>query len=836
MGGKILVRTSRHSVWLASALATVWPVIGEAQLAAAAPAAIAERGVTEGEPADMLADIVVTAQRREESLQRVPIAITALNAEALQSRRVTTIENLSGLAPSLTIGTASSGSSPTISLRGIGSGASQAAIDPKVALYLDGVYIGRSIGSIFGLADLERVEVLRGPQGTLFGRNATAGAISLITAPPTGEFSVSQLASYGNYDALRLRTVVNLPALGPLSIKVAYLHDEIAGDVRNLLAGQTIDVRPRDPRFGPFTYAARLGERNEDAIQVGARLDLESVVLDYRFDHTDSRTTARAQQILSKLSDGGGTLAAGLIDLQALTGGITNFSPDRLDAVAAGTSREHTTVSGHSLTATWHASDAITFKSITAFRQLKQRPFIYDLAGSAGLRFTLQQFYALLAGDIAGVVTAPPPGINDNLNTLIVARDQRQKQFTQELQFVLSTDKIDLTAGVFYFKEKAPTTDVSGVFQPIVNGVASAYPDITLPNGTVIPGLDSIFGSGVTASRTNNDSLAAYAQATYRVTERFDLTGGIRITKDNRRTELVSISGSNGSTLTPGTYTNSYRRVNFTAIAGYRPADQINLYAKVATGYVAGGVVSAIPFGPESLVSYEIGLKSQLWNNRVRLNIAAFYQDYKDLQVQSFTNGVLGFSNAGAARIPGFEVEFTAIPVRGLTINGGLGYSEFNFKEYKQVLSDRISYDVAEFARAPYFSKLTLQFGAAYEFPELAGGGRPFLRIDPQYRSSFFLTSYPASITSVQAAQISAGNISSAIAAQEKLNRVEGFWLVDGRIGIAKLPLGGIDAELSLWGQNLFDVRKATFGASVISLTGQFSRGRTYGVELTARF
>ena len=822
--------TSRQLLWLGSALATL------ALSSVASAQEAANSGLTPTQPTEGLADIVVTAQRREESLQRVPVAVTAFNAQALEDRRVTTIENLSGLAPSLTVGTASAGTSPTISLRGIGSGASQAAIDPKVAVYLDGIYIGRSIGSIFGLADLERVEVLRGPQGTLFGRNATAGAISLVTSAPTGEFGVSQLVSYGNYDAFRSRTVLNLPALGPLSVKIAYLHDEIKGDVRNLIGGQTIDTRPRDARFGPFTYADRLGDRNEDAVQVSARLDLDNVLLDYRFDYTDSRTTARAQQILSKLSDGGGSLAGGLIDLQPLTGGITNFSTRRLGAVAAGTSREHTTVSGHSLTATWTPSDAVTIKSITAFRRLNQRPFIYDLAGSGGIRFTLAQFYALLAGNIGGVIGATPPGPTDNINTLIVARDQRQKQFTQELQFVYDSEAIDFTAGLFYFKERAPTTDVSGVFQPIIGGVAPAFPDIVLPDGTVTPGLDRIFGSGVTSSKTNNDSKAAYAQLTYHIGERFDLTGGIRVTEDKRRTELISISGSNGSVLQPGTYKNSYRRVNFTAIAGYRPSDEVNIYAKVATGYVAGGVVSAIPFDPESLTSYELGLKSQFWGNRLRLNIAAYYQDYKDLQVQSFNNGVLGFTNAGSAKIPGVEVEFTALPLPGLTINGGFGYSDFKFKNYIQSLSDRVPYDVADFARQPYYSKLTTQLGAEYRLAEMGSGGQPFIRIDSQYRSSFNLTAYPAGISSTQAAAIQAGNMPANIAAQEEINRVKGFWLVDGRVGVADLPLGPTEVNLSLWGQNLFNVHKTTFGASVISLTGQFSRGRTYGLELSARF
>lgn len=139
---------------------------------------------------DGIEDIVVTAQRREESLQKVPVAITALTAETLDNSRALNINNLSGLAPNVQIETQGLQSTPAITIRGVLSGASDNAVDPKVGIYLDGVYIGRSVGAIFDLADLSRVEVLRGPQGTLFGRNSTGGAISLISAAPTGEFGI----------------------------------------------------------------------------------------------------------------------------------------------------------------------------------------------------------------------------------------------------------------------------------------------------------------------------------------------------------------------------------------------------------------------------------------------------------------------------------------------------------------------------------------------------------------------------------------------------------------------------------------------------------------------
>ena len=221
-----------------------------------------------------LEEIIVTAQKREQNLQNVPIAVTALNAQTLNMFRVTNTEDLSNLAPNLNIQNQGRGTIPQINIRGVSSGVSAAEVDPKIATYLDGVYIGRTIGSIFDMADIERVEVLRGPQGTLFGRNATGGAISITTSAPTGEFGLSQDISVGNLNAQRFRTILNLPSMGPLSVKLSYLYDKNDGYSDNLIAGRTLDLRLRNPDMGVLTYAENLGSKNVEAFMLAANLDL----------------------------------------------------------------------------------------------------------------------------------------------------------------------------------------------------------------------------------------------------------------------------------------------------------------------------------------------------------------------------------------------------------------------------------------------------------------------------------------------------------------------------------------------------------------------------------
>jgi iron complex outermembrane recepter protein len=785
---------------------------------------------------DQLADIIVTAQRREESLQKVPVAVTAIGAEQLDQLRVTNVRNLAGLAPSLQINTQGLQSNPTIIIRGVASGTSNNAVDPKVGIYLDGVYIGRTVGSIFDLSDIQRVEVLRGPQGTLFGRNATSGAISLVTAAPSGEFGVRGSVSYGNYDAKRAKLSVDLPAFGPLSLKFSYLHDEIEGDYKNLLGGRTLDLRQRDPSFGVQRIADRLGGRNVDGVGVAARLELGDLTADYRFDYTDARATGRAVQSFGVIPDASGQLLGPIIGLQPLFGGVTNISTDRLTTVANASSTEHVVTQGHSLTLTYPVSDAITLKSITAYRKFRQDPNIYDLAASGGLRFTRLQLQTLLTG--SDPTTVPLPGPNDSFFSLLTSRSTSQKQFSQEFQLQLTSDAIDLTAGIFYFHENSPATDILGIFQPVANGVVldtstiGVIPNLPvgqLPfdiNGDGVidaadsnPSLDSIFGSGITRTRAINDSYAAYGQLTYHLTDTIDLTGGLRYTIDKRENRITAIAGGQGGQLGVGDYKVDYKKATWAAIVTWRPSDRMTAYGKVSTGYVAGGILSGIPYKPETLTAYELGLKTQSWGNRLRANVAVYYSDYKDLQTQNFINGRQFFDNAGKANIKGFEAEVDLVPVRGLTLSGNLSYTDFNYKTF--ILN---GVDVADVARTTYASKWQGRASAQYDSEDLGMGGRLSARVDARYRSKAPLVSTPFR------------DLSGNIANLENYAFTKAYWLVDGRIGLVDMPIGGGKVSLSAFVQNLFNEHYNPFGAPVLQLVTSYERGRTYGVELGFNF
>ncbi len=750
-----------------------------------------------------LEEIVVTAQRREENLQAVPIAVTALGTDMLQSFRVTDIQDLNGLAPNLLLIDQGVRSMPTVSIRGIQSGVSNNAVDPKVGMYLDGVYIGRALGSIFDIAEIERVEVLRGPQGTLFGRNATGGAISMITSSPTGEFGLKQDISFGSNDAFRARTNLNLPALGMLSVKFSYLHDEDSGTSDNLIGGQRIDLRPFDPDLGVLKYDDDLGSKDTDAFMVAARLaPSDELTVDYTFDYTDSNTVGNPSQMLGITGGQLSGMVQFINSLQPLYGGITNVSTKRLDDVAAATSVQPLEVFGHNLTVNWDISDEVNFKSITAWREMEQKPNIYDLATTGGWKFTTAQMTGLLTGNYGAVFNpANAPGANDSFFNLLTARSTSQRQFSQELQLTVTKEWFDLVGGVFYFTEHSPGLDALGIMKPIANGVAEPA------------WFDSIFGTGTNESIADNESVAIYAQGTWHATDKLDLTAGIRRTEDTRETEIVQAAGAAaGGALQPGVYDTDYGKTNYTLIASYTFREDFMAYAKFATGYVAGGVMSSIPYGPEEVESYELGLKSQWLDNRLRVNGAAFFMDYTDLQVQTFIDGVQNFQNAGKAEITGLELEVDAIPLDGLTLSGTLGWTDFEYKEF--FLS---GVDMSDVVRNTYTPEWNARLSAQYDFEALGFGGVPYVRFDSRWRSEADITAQPL-----------ADPVLSDIAVTDE------HWIVDARLGIIDIPLNDTTMAVSLWAKNLLDEDDIVdFGPEVINQTGQFINERTYGVDFS---
>lgn len=736
--------------------------------------------------AGSLDEIIVTAQRREQNLQNVPIAVTAFSSAAIERQGITELTDLNNLAPGLRI-IPLSGATPLITIRGINGGFSLPGVDSPVALYIDGVYIGRLAGTMFDMTDLERIEVLRGPQGTLFGRNATIGAISFISRGPSGRAEAQADASIGNYNLRRVRTRINLPTWNNISAQFSYMHLEQDGYATNL-GRSTYDLTTLTRgRIGRITSAETIGLKDVDGFQAALRFaPAETVTFDYRFDYTDSVRTDPPAQVIGFPPTG--AFPASIFANQAIAGGTTaNLSLARKDELFQNlTTPQFMKVWGHSLTAAWEMSPDITLKSITSYRSAGIKGYGTDNRVTGGLK-------------------DPTPGPTFGQDYFIggTAQTTSTKQVTQELQAQYSSEKVQVTAGGFYFWEKVPYYAASFRLQAVPQAPARIL----------------VAGGGENFYDTKNYSLAGYAQGTYNVTDAIELTGGVRYTYDNRSTTIFA--ALIGAQLPAGTYKRGFENVDWTAVASYKFNDDVNVYAKAATGYTSGGVFSGIAFNPQKLRSYEGGLKSELFNHRLRANLSGYYNRIKNLQVPAFNRGFLELTNAGLAEGHGFEGEFTAAPVDGLTLTAGVTLQWYKYLDYVVGTTNLGSRGLNTIFPAQQ-PRRSLNWGATYEFHHFAEGGNAFISIDGSLRSRIrLLTARTGDAAIDRAVEFGAGSA-----------------IVNARLGVAEFPMGSGAVSVSLWGKNLFDedVMEAATNLSTIVAAPLFVEPTMFGIDLSFRF
>ena len=732
-----------------------------------------------------LEEIIVTAQKQAENLQVVPVAVTALSSQAIEDARVTDVRDISALAPGLIVkGQSGSSNLPAMSMRGITTGSTGITVDAGITMYINNVYLGRANGSLFDLAEIERIEVLRGPQGTLFGRNSTGGAINIINKGPRGELAAKVDASISNYAGRRLRARLDTPEWNGFSASLTYLHVEERGSVRNLTPGVEWDfTRRSNGVVKKIASAKTLGMRNVDAVEAAVRFDNGGPFkLDYRFDYTDRDATQAAVQVLGFTEGSGGAAAKGIYDAQPALGGLNIVSTKRLSAVSNDMMSVNTLrVFGHSVTASYALSDAVEIKNIAAWRGFNENTGGNDIGGGNALK------------DPAG------SGQPYKILATIGGTPQSQRQFTNEFQITARTRALDVVAGVFYFVENS--TGIPSLF--------NQFSFTTIPNYN--PPARPVAYQPLIA---RNQSYAGFVQGTLHVTDKLDLTAGARITKDSRYYKDVTAAFPDGLAIK-----RKFKHTDWLATVTYRPTDNIMAYAKVSTGYIAGGIRSAIPFEPEELTSYEIGIKADLLDKRLRINAAAYTSKYKNLQVTLFENGVTFIENAGRANIKGFELEVTAAPVAGVTFGGNLAHTDFEYKEYIQVVNG-VRKDVSDSLHPTSRPRWTGQVFGQVSTPIEQVGTATF-RLDATYQGTSRLTAQ-------------GGYVSAAL---NDLVTDKAFWLVNARASLSDIDLGGSKARVSFFVQNLTNKKNLEFAADVGSvIVGFFRQPRTYGVDLSFEF
>ncbi len=622
----------RHAILFATvALAAVLPSLARA---AAAAAAADDAAAGTG-----LEEVVVTAQKRETKLQDTPISISTLDGNDLADRHAQSIEDLvDGSIPSLRVAPFFARKSAlTIGMRGIGAlgDANQPARDQAVGVYIDGVYLGRAQGLGTALYDVERIEVLKGPQGTLFGRNTEGGAISIVTRAPSGTFGVKATASYGNYGAYRAEAHVDLPAWNDVSFKFDGLLSKRDGTVTNPTTSGQPDFNSYDKRGAH----AQIRWRPSD-----------SFTADYAADVAVDATTPYFVQLLSK-----GSLAlAPLIVTQ----------PDRAKSAPVGVPIQESigNTYGHRLTLDWNLTPQIKLKSVSSYRHLSQSQ--YDNAEEVLSVFTPNGFFARYS-----------------------QAHTYQDQYSEELQVIGEIPTVQFAGGLFYFRENArDNAQTPNSLQ--WNATGTAYTFLTL-NLDTVP-FDR-------ASHVTTKSSGVFGQAVWTppiwdgITH---VTVGGRYTHDKKSGSLDTVNGALPSYVNANKVTvvgkiplnESWNRFDPLVILAVDATPDINLYGKWSTGYKSGGANSRSltyrAFDPEHVSMFEAGAKTEFWDHRARFNIAAYTGRLTDVQVDfsviilNNNRGTLETTNAATGRTKGIEADFALNPLEGLTLSGSYTYTK----------------------------------------------------------------------------------------------------------------------------------------------------------------
>lgn len=550
-----------------------------------------------------LGAVTVTAQRVEENLQDTPVAVTALSTEQIEDKQVLNIRDLTAQVPNINIATnTGTASAARIFLRGVGEDESRGAVDQAVGIYVDGVYIGRSVGSLFDVVDLESIEVLRGPQGTLYGRNTIGGAIKLSSVKPQFENSGKFGATFGNFDRQEFKVTGNMQ-----------LGDRTAARVTGFSRKRDgfHDLRPN----GAQATAARDGVGALDTLAVRGSLYHEfnddwSVL--FAVDHTDDRSDPIPDSIVP-----GQDADNNIFTIEPLPG--TTCPPSNpFDALGCFTGYDQELQSTGISARVEGGFGTLDFTSITAFRELED-----ELSTRIGF---------------------PYSQMTD------------QDQFSQEFTIgQTGQSSLDWIAGVYFFQE-----------------------DLSLDTTFIFPfSIDS-----------STDSIAVFGQGTFEVNDQLSLTAGVRATNDEKDFDGVGPFGFARMD------SQEFDNISYTIGADYRFNDDMLGYAKYSTGFKSGGwspdafsgTSVFLPVDEETLDSFEVGLKAD-WNNTLRLNAAAFFNQYEGLQIGATVPG-LGFTrfNVDETEISGFELEGVWQVTDNFQVNGNFGLLD---AEYTSVTGDQ---------------------------------------------------------------------------------------------------------------------------------------------------
>lgn len=626
-----------------------------------------------------LEEIVVTAQKREQTLRDVPVSVSVIDDQFLERNRSATIADLVAFTPGVS-GTTVAGTTPRIVVRGIGTEDFGVGSDPALGVYVDDVYLGRGVSSIADLFDTARVEVVRGPQGTLFGRNTTAGAISISTRRPSDTRDGYIDVTGGELGAASAKGAFNLPLNDTWGLRFAGSYRQRDGFVDNTLGGDIGAIDSAAGRvtlgFDGATWTGHLSwERRDTRNQPGPYLNPILVGGD------------EYGPITSDLISG--TAIAPRDDIES-------------DRVTLRISRE--------------LGSGATLTAITGYSRF-ENAYLEDTDASP-------------------------------LNLLQFGTSGYQESWSQEVRLNGSSGAFDWFVGVSAASDDARSTQFARFGEEDWCGILFAA-DCSSAIG--VPGASSVQESSIAAS--DNRAYGLYGDVTWNVTDRLDLIGGVRVSRDEKDFSVRYDVGANalgpiilvpppavtlaqfGRLGADGTLSQSLEstEVQPRLALNYELTDRISSYASITRGYKSGGFNQIQPgpaFLPESITSYEVGLKGDSFDRKLRFDAAVYYYDYQDLQVLINTGGSVVTRNAAAAEGYGLELGFTALPVEWLTVSGGMTLQRAEYGSFQPSPSDDFSGNTL--VRSPDFTA-----NLVFDVDQPIGSNLAFVgRLETSYRSS----------------------------------------------------------------------------------------------------
>lgn len=717
-----------------------WLKCGAALAIVGASPVMAQEAPASEPQAAAVADIVVTAQRREQRLQDVPLAVSAFSMESLEDGKVESLLNLDGKVPNVVL--APVGAYPFASafyIRGLGYADVESSFEPSVGVELDGVYLSRNVGAVQDFFDIGGVTILRGPQGTLYGRNTIGGVVSVQSRRPSFDFGARAQATFGSNGRQELRA----------GVEGALIEDKLAGKFSFLTKTYDGYIKNYDGRD--------MGAQDVTSMR-GALLWTPTASFDATLivDYTKDKGTGTAFEnasLPSMVLPGFGEPADTDGDPFLSHVGDDIFSD--LEAL------------GVTLNANWDLGP-VKLTSITGYRKTDTE-VLSDFDGT------------------------PTP-------FMTVHRDETHDQFSQELRLASNTD--------------GPLTYVVGAYY-----MTQEYDIATGQFGTV-------FGSPTAGStiytQQKADSWAVFGQADYEVIPGLTLTAGGRYSKEEKTFTTQPLFYPNAET-----FEASFDDFSPKVGVSYKWSDTLMTYAQYSRGFRAGGFngragsfLAVGPYDSETVDSYEVGVKSDLFDRRLRLNAAVFTSDYQDMQqsVQQLIPGTLInqtlVANVGAATISGFEAEATALLTNVFTISASVGYLDASYDEFMADLGDGLGVIDRTYLPMPYAPKwsnsVTFNYKDDFDF------GRVTAQASVRHMTDMY-TSF------------------STLNATTDLTMRQSNTVVDGSLSL-ELPDGRW--RVSLWGKNLTDelVINNTFGVGNLLASRVYQPPREIGVDLSLTF